>query len=127
MVKKQPTAMSIGVIVLFIVLFIAVFGAVLLYRTANTGQYVNPNVAKEYIFKKPAIRDTRLLYCPDGLAPYMKNANLEAHMNAGRYCIPSPYVNEYPYLKEYYCCASVFKERYIDELPRDPTAYAYRE
>ncbi|MBW2968864.1 hypothetical protein KY314_01975 [Candidatus Woesearchaeota archaeon] len=124
MAKKQSSSGNIGVIVLFIVLFIAVFGSVLLYRTASTGRFVDATVAKQYVFNEPKIRDTRLLYCPDGLAPFMKNANLEAHINAGRYCIPSPYANTYPYLKEYYCCAPVFKERYIDELPRDPSAHS---
>jgi hypothetical protein len=118
--KKEQNAKNIGLIVLFIVLFIAAFGVMLLYRTATTGNYVDPFNAKEYIFEKPRIRDTRLLYCPDGLYPEMMNKGLEAAMNAGRKCTPSPYVAEYPYLKEYYCCEPVFKQRYIDELPRHP-------
>lgn len=120
MAKKDETAKKIGVIVLFIVLFIAIFGAILLYRTATTGNFVDPYNAKEYIFEKPRIRDTRHLYCPDGLYPDMVGRGLDAAMTAGRKCTPSPYVEDYPHLKEYYCCESVFKERYIDELPRHP-------
>lgn len=118
--KKEQTAKNIGLIVLFIVLFIAVFGAVLLYRTATTGNFVDPFQPKKYMFGDVRIRDTRLLYCPSGLYPEMGGKSLEAKINSGRKCIPSPYVTEYPYLKEYYCCEPVFKDRYIDELPRHP-------
>lgn len=120
MTKSTKKDKNLGLIVLLIVLIIAIFGFVLLYRTSTTGNFVDANIAKQYIFEKPTIRDTRLLYCPDGLYPEMIGKGLETSMNAGRKCIPSPYTAEYPHLVEYYCCEPVFKERYIDELPRHP-------
>jgi len=121
--KKKVNTAKIGLVVLLIVVFIAVFGVVILYRSVSTGNYVYPYASKLYVFDDVRIRDERLLYCPEGLYPEMIGKELEAQMNAGRYCVPCPYADEYPYLKEYYCCAPVFKERYIDELPRDPTAH----
>jgi hypothetical protein len=105
---------------ILVVLLIAIFSFIILYRTSTTGDFVNPYDAKQYIFVKPTIRDTRLLYCPDGLFPEMVGKNLEAIMNSGRKCIPSPYTAEYPYLDEYYCCEPVFSDRYVEELPRHP-------
>jgi len=109
-----------GFVVLLIVIIFAVFSFVVLFRSSATGNFVDATVPKKYIFNEPEIRDSRLLYCPPGLVPYQMNANLEAHMSAGRKCIPSPYVDEFPHLKEYYCCGDVFAQRYIDELPSHP-------
>lgn len=112
----------IGFVVLMIVLFFAVFAFIVLYRSTATGDFVNPAVPKQYIFRDTEVKDSRLLYCPKGLVPYEMNANLEAHMNAGRKCVPSPYVEEFPRLTTYYCCQDVFEERYIENLPRHPTS-----
>lgn len=120
MAKKQQSDKNIGVIVLLIVLVIAIFGAVMLYRMSATGRFVDPFNPKQYIDEAPEIEDTRLLYCPEGLYPETVGRGLEAQMNSGRKCVPSPYADQFPYLKQYYCCAPVFKERYIDELPRHP-------
>ncbi len=119
-VKKNEA--RIGFVVLLIVIVFAVFAFVVLYRSSYTGDFVDATVAKQYVFNDVTIRDSRLLYCPKGLVPYEMNANLEAHMNAGRNCVPSPYVNEFPRLTTYYCCSDVFTERYIENRPRNPTS-----
>jgi len=121
--KQKVSVRNIGFVVLLIVVFMAVFGLIILYRSVATGNYVDPYNPKVYVENDVKIRDERLLYCPEGLYPEMIGKGLEAQMNAGRYCVPSPYADDFPYLKEYYCCAPVFKERYVDELPRDPTAH----
>ncbi|MBD3361557.1 hypothetical protein GF358_02065 [Candidatus Woesearchaeota archaeon] len=120
MARKKAKDRTIGLVVLLIVIFIAVFGFVLLYRTTTTGRYVNPHVPKQYVFGDVEIRDERLLYCPEGLYPEMKSKSLAAQINSGRKCVPSPYTEEFPYLDDYYCCAPVFNDRYIEELPRHP-------
>lgn len=120
MAKNEPSARNVGLITVFVVLVIAIFGSFFMYRTATTGNFVDPFNPKQYIFEPPQIKDSRLLYCPEGLYPEMIGKGLEAQINSGRKCIPSPYSDEYPYLKEYYCCAPVFSERYIEGLPRHP-------
>ena len=112
----------IGFVVLLIIIVFAVFSVVVLYRSSYTGGFVEPSVPKKYIYVTPEVRDSRLLYCPEGLFPEMGGVHLEAQMNAGRNCIPSPYVNEYPRLTTYYCCSPVFTERYIENRPRNPTS-----
>lgn len=112
----------IGFVVLLIILVFAAFSLVVLYRSSSTGRFVDSAVPKKYIYKTPEVRDTRLLYCPEGLFPEMGGVHLEAQMMAGRNCVPSPYVTEYPRLTTYYCCSPVFTERYIEGRPRDPTS-----
>jgi hypothetical protein len=115
---------KIGLIVLLVVIVFSIVSVVILFRSSSTGRYVDATSAKIYIFNEPRIRDTRHLYCPKGtFFTTMTGMSLEAQMNAGRKCTPSPYVAEFPHLTEYYCCGPVFKERYIDELPRDPTTH----
>lgn len=112
----------IGFVVLLILIVFAVFAVVVLYRSTSTGDFVDPTIPKKYIFNDVEVKDSRLLYCPEGLFPEMGGVHLEAQMNAGRNCVPSPYVDEYPHLKEYYCCSPVFTERYIEGRPRNPTS-----